>query len=149
MNDLLTEEQKKEIREKLVLFSGKLIGVPYVFGSEWADFSLLPKELDCSELVEGVYGHFGIKMPDGSQNQFDFTSSVAIPKIGDLAFFGRGANTKQVYHVGLVYDDTQILEARAFDPKASFLTGQVILRPREKWEKYPNFLGYRAHPKLI
>lgn len=148
MKDQLTAEEKEDIRNRLTLFAGKLVGIPYVFGAEWKDFSVAPEALDCSELVEGVYGHFGLQMPDGSQNQFDFTISAATPKMGDLAFFGRGGKTGQIYHVGIVYDETNIIEARGFDASASFRTGEVILRSRDRWEKYANFCGYRSHPKL-
>ena len=138
-----------EIRLKLVEEAAKLLGVPYEFGAEWTDYSKTPESVDCSELVEGVYLITGLRMPDGSQAQFDFTVPAPNPKIGDLAFFGRGGKVSQIYHVGLISSDMNIIEARGHDPKASFETGKVILRPRSKWENYANFVGYRAHPKLI
>lgn len=149
MNDL-NEEQKKEIREGLIISASKLIGIPYQFGSEWTMPSVLPLALDCSEMTEGLYAIQRLQpaLPDGSQAQFDFTVPVGAPKPGDLAFFGRGANPRQVYHVGMVFDKENIIEARAFDPSASFPTGKVILRPIARWKDYKNFLGFMSHPKL-
>lgn len=144
----LTDKQKMELRQDIVFYSGKLLGIKYEYGYEWKDFSVIPDRLDCSELVEGCYNHYGLKMPDGSQNQFNFTIPTLTPLFGDLVFFGRGTSINQIYHVGIVYDGLNIIEARAFDKDANFKTGEVILRPMEKWEMYKNFVGYRAHPKL-
>ena len=149
-NEKMEVENIGKIRKELVEFSLKLIGIPYEFGAEWTDFQKTPSALDCSEMVQGVYGHFKIKMPDGSQNQFDFTLPVSEPQIGDLAFFGRGGgNCKKVYHVGMILNESQIIEARGFQPNSSFDTGKVILRPIGNWYVYKNFAGFRSHPKFV
>ena len=147
-NSALTEAQKETLRLTIVSEARKLLGIPYRLGAEWTDYTDAPKEMDCSELVEGVYKITGLDMKDGSQNQFDFTLPAAVPKFGDLAFFGRGCKPTQVYHVGILFDENNIIEARAFHPGSSFETGKVILRPRAKWENYKDFLGYRCLPKL-
>lgn len=144
----LSLHQKETLRMGLVDKARLLLGIPYDFGAEWVDISKPPEALDCSELVENVYKQNGLRMPDGSQNQFIFTSSTGNPLPGDLGFFGRGGNPYQVYHVGMVFDTYSVIEARGFDPKSSFETGKVILRPRLAWEKYSSFLGWRKHPKL-
>jgi cell wall-associated NlpC family hydrolase len=148
-SDKLSSEQILWIRKEIRDFAYKLLSIPYEFGAEWSEFDKIPSNLDCSELVEGCFNHFRLKMPDVSQNQFNFTIDAPKPNIGDLAFFGREGKTNKIYHVGLIYDETHIIEARAFDPYASFKTGEVILRPRIRWENYKNFCGYRSHPKLI
>jgi len=150
MTEPLSKEQKDAIREGLVNSAMKLVGIPYKFGSEWTIPSLLPLSLDCSELTKGLYSlqRLNPPLPDGSQNQFNFTVPSADPLPGDLAFFGRGANPSQIYHVGMVIDGEYIIEARAYDPSAKFDTGKVILRPRRNWENFKSFCGYRAHPKL-
>jgi cell wall-associated NlpC family hydrolase len=145
----LDDHQKQTIREALVAEGRKLLGIKYEFGAEWTDFSKTPEALDCSELVEGVYHLNGLKMPDGSQSQYDFCIHSPSPRPGDLAFFGRGGNAGQIYHVGMVFDEHDILEARAFDPTASFKTGCVILRDLAKWTGYKNFVEFKSHPKLI
>lgn len=151
-NDLLTIEQKNVIRADLVASAKKLLdaGVKYEFGAEWTNYAIIPDTLDCSEMIEGVFNLHKLKMPDGSQAQFDSTViSSAKPQPGDLAFLGRGGNPRQIYHVGMIFDDQNIIECRAFDPNASFETGKIILRPREKWETYKNWVGYTCHYKLL
>ena len=147
-SSMLTDVQKHEIRNQLIEFAKSLIGVTYVYGAEWVNHKSKPIELDCSELVEGVYNHIGLKMPDGSQNQFDFTIPVKEPKPADLAFFGKSGKPSKIYHAGLVWGGG-VIEARAYDPMASFDTGKVIVRPIERWIGYSNFCGFRSHPKLI
>lgn len=144
----LDSHQKETIRASLVESAKKLLGVPYEFGAEWTMYAIIPKSLDCSEMVEGIYTLNGLHIPDGSQAQFRFTVPTGTPCPGDLVFFGRGGKPDEVYHVGLVFSETEIIEARGFQPGSSFETGKVILRPRLNWEKYSNWLGYRSHPKL-
>ena len=145
----LDDHQKDTIRKALVDTAIKLLGIPYVYGAEVTDFTKIPTELDCSELVKYVYHVNGLRMVDGSQNQFNFTVHSPSPRAGDLAFFGRGAKIDQIYHVGMVLDTESIIEARAFDPTASFKTGEVITRPIKKWMDYKSFVGFRCSPKLL
>ncbi len=146
---ILDDHQKDVIRKSLVDSARKLLGIQYKFGAEWENHSALPTELDCSEMVEGVYVINGLKMPDGAQNQLEFTLPTGNPQPGDLCFFGRSANVKQIYHVGMIFDSHNVIEARGLQPESSFETGKVILRPRVAWENYKSFVGYRAHPKLV
>lgn len=156
-DERLTDHQKEVLRVALVDSARKLLGIKYIYGAEWTDLSQLPEALDCSELVEGVYKQNGLRMPDGGQAQFDATVPTGDAKVGDLGFFGRGANPAQVYHVGMVFtvglkqDENifgQIIEARGFQPESHFETGKVILRPMGAWIAYTNFLGFRKHSKL-
>lgn len=145
---VLTTHQKAEIRKAIIETARKLIGIKYEFGAEWNEYSRLPESIDCSELVEGAYKINGLRMPDGSQNQYDACVDTASPTEADLAFFGRGANPKQIYHVGLLFGGF-VIEARAFQPDSKFETGKVIMRPLESWKNYKNFVGIRAWPKLV
>lgn len=145
----ISMETNYKARTGLISTANKLLGIKYEFGAEWANYAELPETLDCSEMIEGIFKINKLDIPDGSQNQYNFTISTNAPIIGDLAFFGRGKDNSKVYHVGMVYDDKYIIEARAYQPEASFPTGKVILRDRSAWENYKNFLGYRTHPKLL
>ena len=149
-DESLSEEQKEALRNAIVSKARDCLGILYYFGAEWTDYSKLPESLDCSELVEGCYRISGLKMPDGSTNQFEFTQSVPREAIkrADLAFFGKNGDPKQIYHVGLIFDEKDVIEARGHQPESSFETGKVILRPIEAWAKYKNFVGFRRHPKL-
>lgn len=150
-DELLTTPQKAALRSDLVESARKLLnaGVKYEFGAEWTNYAVIPDALDCSEMIEGIFNLHGLKMPDGSQHQFDSTVLQPKPQPGDLAFLGRGGNSRQIYHVGMVFDDENIIECRAFDPDASFKTGAVILRPRKNWVNYKNWISYTSHYKLI
>ena len=147
--DELTEEQKDKLREELAIEAAKLIGIKYEFGASWTDYTKPPDAVDCSELTMGVYLIKGLRCPDGSQAQYNAFLPTATPKLMDLAFFGKNGDPARVYHVGFYFRMGLILEARAHDPKASFETGRVIVRPQAKWEASPNWLGYRSHTKLI
>jgi len=144
----LEETAKLKIREFLIMESSKFLDIPYEFGAEWTDFTKSPTTIDCSELFEGLFHRAGLNLPDGSQNQYNDTISAKFPKPGDLAFFGRGGKENRIYHVGMLYSNSDIIEARGYQPTSSFETGKVILRDRGKWEGYKNFLGYRCHKKL-
>lgn len=152
ITDALSEEQKEALRASIIAKANECLGISYDLGAEWTDYSKLPAALDCSELVEGCYLISGLKCPDGSQSQFNFSVPISVDTIkrADLAFFGKGGDTSKVYHVGMVFDEKNIIEARGYQPGSSFETGKVILRPIDKWINYkPNFLGFRRHPKLV
>ena len=159
MNDeQLSDHQIATIRQSLVDTAKTLKGIPYQIAvtqadrdamvGKWTDLSKPPATLDCSGLVAGTFQKCGLKMPHGSQAQFDFTLSTAYPQDGDLGFFGHDKDIFKIYHVGIVYGGF-VIEARATDKKASFPTGMVILRPMEKWSNWSNFCGWRVHPKLV
>ena len=155
---VLDDHQKEVLRKSLVDSARNLLGIPYKYGAEWTDLTKPPTELDCSELTENVFLMNGLRMPDGSQAQFEYTVPTGDPKPGDLGFFGRGGKTNQIYHVGMLFDYHVIdanrsignmIEARGHDPKASFETGKVILRPTSAWTNYGNWVGFRSQPKLL
>lgn len=158
-DEALSDETKILLRKKIVFKSSDLLEIPYkkaiteaeksAMVGKWIYVSSLPKFLDCSGLTQGLYTFAGLKMPHGSQNQYNFTFLSENPQIGDLSFLGENANPTKIYHVGMLYDNDKIIEARAFDKNASFETGKVIIRSRKNWENYKNFCGFRSHPKLI
>jgi len=131
-----------------------LIGTPYRFGAESKSGAWPPRFLDCSEFVELVYSRRGIACPDGSWNQHEASYSVEDPRPGDLGFFAkieeiRPGNPRGIYHVGILYSDDNVAEARAKDKNGNY--GELILRPREKWEAYEPFVfagGWRRIRKL-
>lgn len=153
----LTDHQKDTIRAGLVAVGLTLVGIPYdkedgvqkwTGRGKWLDLTKLPASLDCSGLTTGVYQKNGLKLVNGAQ--FQFNETMAIPKEnkkpGDLAFFGHDRDITKIYHVGMVYDDKFILEAREYDGRD--WTGKVLLREIPYWENWKNFVGYRAHTKL-
>ena len=143
----LSEETKNDLRKGIIIEAGKLIGVPYKLGGKWDDISKPPETLDCSGLVSGLYKLLKLSIPDGSQNQFNYTIATTTPKIGDICFMGRDKDITKIYHCGILFSEKDIIEAREFDGRE--WTGKVCLRQRNYWEEWKNFVGYRCHPKLI
>lgn len=145
----MTPEEIGRTRLALQQEFGKLLGVKYKFGYEWRDRTKLPEFIDCSEAVEGVFALIGLEMPDGSTAQYNFTKPISgKPQVGDLGFFAYEKDPQKIYHVGMIYDAVNMVEARGFDKDAKFKTGEVILRPIAKWANYTDFAGFRAHPDL-
>ena len=78
------------------------LGVPYLFGG------CSPTGVDCSCLVQNVYGAAGMRLPRVAVDQFNATVPVSDPQPGDLVFF---ANTYEpgISHVGIyIGNGTQI-----------------------------------------
>lgn len=127
----------------------ELIGTLYRYGVEVDLKKWPPKLLDCSECMEILFTRRCISCPDGSLNQHAASVSISNPRPGDLGFFAdpkkvTASNPYGIYHVGMIFSDTQMVEARAKDKKGRY--GKVIYRPRSAWEKYAPFKkagGYR------
>ena len=119
------------------LFLAEQLGKPYVYGAECVPGMLKLKRADCSEIVEMSYAYIGIKVPDGSNNQYN--ASVPLPgdnaRLGDLGFFKRGDSA--THHVGIIFNDFYVFEARGKP------YNRIILRPRRRWEAWRDFTGWR------
>jgi len=132
-----------------------LINTPYRYGVEVDLSKWPPKSLDCSEFIELLFSRQGVACPDGSRFQHRASESVLNVRFGDLAFFGRpgkksAGNPHGIYHVGIVFSSTMMVEARAKNKKGEY--GKVIFRPRSKWEAYGPFKragGYRRLKVLL
>jgi cell wall-associated NlpC family hydrolase len=112
------------------------IGKPYLFGAEVNLRDTNPIKFDCSELVEWGYAQIGIKVPDGSYNQYDASIPVlSIAQFGDVSFFRKPDGT--VYHVGMLFNNLSVIEARG-NPY-----NKVKLTSINEWIKHPNFNGFR------
>lgn len=130
-----------EYKRKVIIDTAlEQLGKPYKWGG------LGPDSFDCEGLVVFAYKAAGLKILQGSKNQFAICVPTDNPLPGDLGFFG---NDKEgIYHVGIVADDSTVVEARALDKNAKFATGQVIKRPLIVWKNYVFFKGWRSHPSL-
>lgn len=162
---VLDDRQKSLVRLQMRNKAEPTLGILYAMGKnqadydagvgQWRDLTKLPKTLDCQGLCKGLCNLVGLKFPEGAQAQFNFTVAVKEPKIGDFGFMAHGGDITKVYHIGMIYDEYFMIEARGHQENCNFETGKVILRPRKNWEAFLNygalkdgFVGYRAHPKL-
>ncbi|WP_231403185.1 C40 family peptidase [Hymenobacter guriensis] len=96
-----------EPRLRLLLKVAQLyLKAPYVWGGK-SVFGL-----DCSGLVQQLYGLIGVQLPRDARQQIDFGDPVHFvtqTRAGDLAFFDNADG--QIIHVGIVLDDQAILHA--------------------------------------
>jgi len=122
-----------DMLHEVAVVAERMVGRPYGFGGEWNLNDPDPKgPVDCSELVEWCYFRaLHVRVPDGAHAQWLATIPIASPWPGDVGFWM--APTGSIHHVGIVRDMNWVIEARG----APF--GQVIMRPRMKWEEYPEF----------
>jgi cell wall-associated NlpC family hydrolase len=89
--------------------AGKYLGVPYLWGG--IDPS---KGLDCSGLVQVVFGNLGIDLPRTSSQQA--TSGTAVASLadarpGDLVFFDHSSSRAGIDHVGIYVGDGKMIAA--------------------------------------
>lgn len=71
--------------------ANQMVGVPYVLGAEWSKSCVapcVPRALDCSELVEGLFRENGTPIGDLAASQYDKTVAVGSgrERVGDLVF---------------------------------------------------------------
>lgn len=139
----------------------KLVGKPYVFGSEVNLSDQDPtkiKGIDCSELVEYLYANLqkvdgsraGLSMPDGSYNQAKVCRKLTfIPNdlktdvllLGDLGFKCE-PQTGSIHHVGIFIGEGKVLEAKGKD-------FGVVLTDFSDYESSPHFAYWGRHQKII
>ncbi|TKJ21474.1 transglycosylase SLT domain-containing protein [Blastococcus sp. CCUG 61487] len=93
----------------VVAEAGKYLGVPYLWGGTDP-----AKGLDCSGLVQLVYGNLGISLPRTSSQQA--TSGTAVASLaearpGDLVFFDNTPSRPGIDHVGIYIGNGQMIAA--------------------------------------
>jgi cell wall-associated NlpC family hydrolase len=82
------------------------LGVPYLFGGA----SLAG--VDCSAFVQITARAIGVSLPRTAQAQYDATTRVSSPQVGDLVFFERTyAASERITHVGWVAGDGWMISA--------------------------------------
>ncbi|MEW6416847.1 MAG: LysM peptidoglycan-binding domain-containing protein [Nitrospirota bacterium] len=101
------------MKERLILFAKKLLGIPYRFGES----SLLG--IDCSAYVQKVYSLIGINLPRSAREQFSEGNPVDKEElsIGDLVFFRTYASFPS--HVGIYLGNNLFIHASSRGKKVT------------------------------
>ena len=97
----------KAISQYALKFNGK----GYVFGGSWnGEMPYTPT--DCSGFMQGLYAHFGIKIPRTARLQAQVGVEVNIKNIqpGDLVFYSNGGPS--ITHVAMYIGNGKIIHAR-------------------------------------
>lgn len=141
-------------RARLKTVLASRLNLPYGFGHKWDLHETDPRTaIDCSGFVRWGWAQAGVIVPEGSMNQW-LASRALGPleeiKLGDVGFFKK--SDAPVHHVGLIYDEHFVIEARG--AMISSATGidignHVLLRPREKWEAWPEFKNAGGWRRLL
>jgi hypothetical protein len=92
----------------LVNFARSALGTKYVWGG-----TDMRSGVDCSGLVQAVYGHFGIQLPRVTYDQINQGASVPVDKLqpGDLVFFDTEPGNKGADHVGIYIGGGKFIHA--------------------------------------
>ena len=131
MNLILSEDKA----HKLQVLATELTGIPYKFGDKAQNLDEEPDkiiDIDCSGLVRYMYHKIGYDIVDGSGNQYEITSDVLEPEIGDLVF--KKDTNGVVIHVGMIISQSP---ADILTIEASGSFGRVLIRPLVDFKVYP------------
>jgi cell wall-associated NlpC family hydrolase len=110
---------------KIVNVAEMWLGTPYIYGGNTR------KGVDCSGFVKNVYSEIGVNLPRTSGEQFEYTSRINSPSIGDLVFFKKN---NKINHVAIYIGDGKIIHA-------AIKKGVIVQSlPGTSLEK--NFAGY-------
>ncbi len=122
-----SDNDKENVRTKIITMGKEFLGIPYKFGAKTGNLSVV----DCSSLVQYVYGKFGITLPRKSKHQSQKGKLVAYKNImpGDLIYFWTDKTGKgNVGHVAIYIGDGMILHAI---PKRGVIESELKLRDEE------------------
>lgn len=116
-------------RQKLITYSLKFMGSPYVLGATG------PDSFDCSGFVFSMTREaLGFQMPRTAQAIFDYGKvehiSPTVREPGDLVFF-KSLETGKINHIGIYVGKRKFIHAASDGPQ----TGVIISKLDEKYWK--------------
>jgi cell wall-associated NlpC family hydrolase len=106
-DDAAVDENTSDIRQQIVAYAKKFIGVKYVFGGS------TPKGFDCSGFVSYVYKHFDMTLARASRDMGAAGTVVKKADLqpGDLVFFDTNGGLNAITHVGIYIGSGKFIHA--------------------------------------
>jgi len=124
--------------DRIVATALLLLGTPYLWGGTSA-FGV-----DCSGLVQLVFGFHGVRLPRDAHQQAEATMPIGAeqPRAGTLAFFAPqpDAPASEVDHVGLCTGDGRLVHAQG--------GGRVVCSPLSDPQLATRLWGFRQAAEL-
>ena len=135
--------------------------VPYILGSQWTAATkapALPKAVDCSELVEGLYRENGTPFKTGDPTasaEYDACTAVTNSKYrpGDLVFLKNNAARKNgIGHVGILVWGSKGIDNNGYivgEPEIIEARGHAYGCQRHTlsfWKARGHYAGVRRYP---
>ncbi|HEY8451312.1 MAG: NlpC/P60 family protein [Micromonosporaceae bacterium] len=97
------------LAQQAVRFALAQLGKPYEWGAEG------PDRYDCSGLVWAAYRSVGVSLPRVAADQYNATRIRPVARQallpGDLVFFSRTANWRDIHHVGMYIGEGRMVHA--------------------------------------
>lgn len=112
-NEAAKDEKDSDVRQQIVAYAKKFLGVKYVYGSS------SPKGFDCSGFSLYVYKHFGIGLERTSDSQGANGTKIkrSALKPGDLVFFDTNGGLNHIEHVGIYIGSGKFIHASSYNRK--------------------------------
>lgn len=121
----------------------KALGTKYVWGGD-----SLTNGIDCSGLVQQIFGQYGIKLPRVTYDQITVGASVPTDKLqpGDLVFFDTDTKSAGPDHVGIYIGGGKFIHAPKTGDvvKISSLTDSYYMNRLMATRRIPGVSGYSA-----
>jgi cell wall-associated NlpC family hydrolase len=132
----VSREEEDAARQIIVDYARKQIGKKYRLGIEVALGADSSPEWDCSELYENAYYHAKLRIPDGSNYQFEHCLPIKAPLPGDLGFLWSD-KWQRIGHVMGFIGDGRVIHA---------VGGRGVVEDDAKtWEGNSRWRGWRRH----
>lgn len=106
-SDVTAEGGNSELRQQIVEYAKKLLGIRYVYGGSTT------KGFDCSGFVSYVFNKFGISLERASRDMGNGGAPVKRVdlKPGDLIFFDTNGGLNGINHVGIYIGSSKFIHA--------------------------------------
>lgn len=106
LNSNLSEEDKINLRNQIVMYAKQFEGNPYVYGG-----TSLTNGIDCSAFTRAIYANFGYKLPRNVKAQFYIGKTVSVNQLlpGDLVLYHNEDGS--VYHVTMYIGNNMLIHA--------------------------------------